>query len=571
MVVNVNPPPPPVNVEKPFGVTNIKSYIPFVLDLDQLNYDAWCELFTSHCHSFGVHGLLDGIFVCTSDNAAEWKKLDSLVKVWCYDTISTSLLQTVLKKNVTVQNVWKSLEDLFHDKKEVRAMELHEELWSLELDTLSIAEYFKRIKVVSDLLSNIESPVDEKNLVMYAVNGLGDKYDHVARIILHFKNPLTLLETRYMLLSEESRLNRKQGRGHTRDTPSSPTVLMATGGQEYQTRRLLLRCDSTEDLYPFHPSTSTTWTALFSSNQSTWHQRLGHPGDDVLRFLASKKFISCNTTKSTTLCNACQLDGMLSRYKAQLVANGKNQQLGVDCDDTFSLVVKPTTILTVLSLTVSHQWLIHQLDVNNAFLYGHLTETVYIHQPPGFTDPIHPDYACHLQRSLYGMKQAPGAWTPVDTEKKLGPEGSPVADPTLYCSLAEALQYLTFTRPDLSYAVQQLCLYMHDPPYSDADWAGCPSTRRSTLGYCVFLGNNLLIWSSKHQETLSSSSAEAKYRGVANVVAETSWIRNLLRELHTPLSTATLVYCDNGSYLRSTTSQMQQNSQELDLASALQL
>nr|GEW64824.1 ribonuclease H-like domain-containing protein [Tanacetum cinerariifolium] len=108
--------------------------------------------------------------------------------------------------------------------------------------------------------------------------------------------------------------------------------------------------------------------------------------------------------------------------------------------------------------------------------------------------------------------------TPVDTDSKLGPEGVPVQDPTLYCSLA-----------------------------GDADWAGCPSTRRSTSGYCVFLGDNFLSWSSKRQQTISHSSAKAEYRGVANVVAETAWLCNLLRELHSPLSAATLVYCDNVS------------------------
>ncbi|GKD70032.1 ribonuclease H-like domain-containing protein [Tanacetum coccineum] len=69
----------------------------------------------------------------------------------------------------------------------------------------------------------------------------------------------------------------------------------------------------------------------------------------------------------------------------------------------------------------------------------------------------------------------------------------------------------------------------------------------STSGYCVFLGDNLLSWSAKRQHTISRSSAKAECRGVANVVAKTAWIRNHLRELHSPLLTATLVYCDNVS------------------------
>ncbi|KAD0384266.1 hypothetical protein E3N88_44346 [Mikania micrantha] len=83
--------------------------------------------------------------------------------------------------------------------------------------------------------------------------------------------------------------------------------------------------------------------------------------------------------------------------------------------------------------------------------------------------------------------------------------------------------------------------------YTDADWARCPDTRRSTSGYCVFLDDNLLSWSSKCHTTISRSSAEAEYRGVANAVAELCWIRNLLLELGCPIKCASMVYCDNVS------------------------
>nr|GEX81560.1 ribonuclease H-like domain-containing protein [Tanacetum cinerariifolium] len=124
--------------------------------------------------------------------------------------------------------------------------------------------------------------------------------------------------------------------------------------------------------------------------------------------------------------------------------------------------------------------------------------------------------------------------TPIDTESKLGSDDDPVSDPTLYRSLAVHLRYVCGT---LDYGLQlHVSSTTQLTAYTDADWAGCPVTRRSTSRYCVFLGDNLLSGSAKYQVTLSRSSVEAEFRSVANVVAETAWIRNMLLNLKDLLS-----------------------------------
>ncbi|GJT33550.1 ribonuclease H-like domain-containing protein [Tanacetum coccineum] len=269
-------------------------------------------------------------------------------------------------------------------------------------------------------------------------------------------------------------------------------------------------------------------------------------------------------------------DGNLSRYKARLVANGSSQQLVVDFDGMFSLVIKPTIVRTVLSLAISRKWPIHQLDVKNAFLNGDLSETVYMHQLLVFVGGRGGKFAAlrlltvrfHILRSWESL------YTILSLFMWMTSFLSFLSNPTskiigLFLSQKKyALQLLerthmvtcnpsrtpidTESKLDLSYAFQQICLYMHDPRephfaalkrilryvrgtmdfglqlyifattslvgYTDADWAGCPSTHRSTSRYYVFLGDNILSWSAKRQHTISRSSAEAEYRGVANVV-----------------------------------------------------
>lgn len=159
--------------------------------------------------------------------------------------------------------------------------------------------------------------------------------------------------------------------------------------------------------------------------------------------------------------------------------------------------------------------------------------------------------------------------------------GASYSDATQFRSLAGALQYMTLTRPDLSYSVKSICQFMHAPiinhfqalkrilryvkgtyhhglqlstdssqtvlGYSDVDWAGCPDTRHSTTGFAIYLGSNLISWCSKKQTIGSRSSAKVEYRALASVAAKLSWTLQLLREFHVSLFSPSRLLCDNSS------------------------
>ncbi|KAK1416517.1 hypothetical protein QVD17_32308 [Tagetes erecta] len=382
-------------------------------------------------------------------------------------------------------------------------------------------------------------------------------------------------------------------------------------------------------------------------------------------------------------------DGSIKTYKARLVAKGFHQQYGRDYFDTFSPVTKPATIRIVLSLALSKGWPLRQLDINNAFLQGTLTEEVYMKQPTGYINQQFPNHVCRLRKSIYGLKQASRAWymeltsfliqfgfkksladaslfifqqgkhiiyfmvyvddivltgshpkvlekfistlasrfslkdlgmlhhflgieviptssglflsqhrhiedlltnvkmegakdvtTPLCSTESLYPnDGSPAVDPTPYRQIIGSLQYLAFTRPDVSFAVNRLSQFMHAPTqkhwqalkrvlrylkgtiyhglflsrgspltltaFADSDWGGTNDGGRSTSAYLLYLGSNIISWRSSRQKSVSRSSTEAEYKALANAAAELSWVQNILQELGITLPHCPRLFCDN--------------------------
>ena len=182
-----------------------------------------------------------------------------------------------------------------------------------------------------------------------------------------------------------------------------------------------------------------------------------------------------------------------------------------------------------------------------------------------------------------GMDNCKPTTTPCKPQTQfLTSEGTLLDDPSTYRSLVGALQYLTFTRPDLSYAVNLACQYMTNSThehfglvkrilryvqgtihcgityssssdnsitFSDSDWAADPNTRRSVTGFVVLMGQNPVSWQSKKQSSVSRSSTEAEYKALAHCAADVVWIRLLLKDLHQFIFEPPLLHCDNLSAL----------------------
>ena len=234
--------------------------------------------------------------------------------------------------------------------------------------------------------------------------------------------------------------------------------------------------------------------------------------------------------------------------------------LSPDLQEINKLLCHLKTKFSVRDLGTAHFFLsIEMIPQNHGFL---LSQSKYI--------------ASVLTRA--SMDNCKPTYTPLSISNTPSNDSSQL-DNTMFRSLVGSLQYITLTRPDISFAVNQVCQKMHLPQaedwvnlkrllrylkgtiahglliykksefslnaFSDSDWAGCSQTRRSTGGYLIYIGKNLVSWSSKCQPKVSRSSTEAEYKSVANAAAEVLWIQSLLSEIHLSLNSSPNLWCDN--------------------------
>ena len=388
--------------------------------------------------------------------------------------------------------------------------------------------------------------------------------------------------------------------------------------------------------------------------------------------------------------NKMDESGVVIRNKARLVAQGYNQEEGIDFDETYAPVARLEAIRMLLAYASFKRFKLFQMDVKSAFLNGFINEEVYVKQPPGFENHEFPDHVYKLRKALYGLKQAHRAWyerlskflikkgfsrgtldttlfikkdgkdmlliqiyvddiifgatnarmceefskcmqgefemsmmgeltyflglqikqtkdgifvnqakytrdllkrfnmsdakplgTPMSPATKLDKdESGKSVDQKLYRGMIGSLLYLTASRPDIMFSVclcarYQSCpkeshviavkrifrylvgtcnlglFYPHDTSfellgYSDADFAGCRLDRKSTSGTCHFLGNALVSWHSKKQNSVALSTAEAEYVAAGSCCAQILWMRQQLNDFELSFDSVPIL-CDNTS------------------------
>nr|GEY56090.1 retrovirus-related Pol polyprotein from transposon TNT 1-94 [Tanacetum cinerariifolium] len=221
------------------------------------------------------------------------------------------------------------------------------------------------------------------------------------------------------------------------------------------------------------------------------------------------------------------------RNKSRLVVRGYRQEEGIDFEESFALVARMEAIRIFLAYVAHKSFSVFQMDVKIAFLHGSLKEDVYVYQPEGFIDADHPSHVYKLKKALYGLKQAPRAWyDELLTFVLHNHFFKGTIDPTLFIRCFDNNILVDFG--------------FELTGFSDADYAGCKDTFKSTFGGAQFLGEKLVSWSSKKQDCTALSTAKAEYVSLSTLCAQVVWMLTQLTDYGFHFNKSP-IYCDSKS------------------------
>nr|GEY59370.1 hypothetical protein [Tanacetum cinerariifolium] len=232
-------------------------------------------------------------------------------------------------------------------------------------------------------------------------------------------------------------------------------------------------------------------------------------------------------------------EGFLVRYSLNSKAfKGQRQEEGIDYDEVFALVARIEAIEIFLAFASYMGFIVYQMDVKSAFLYGKIDEEVYASQPSGFIDPKFPKKVYKIIKALdpeeIDLMSMKTASTPIETQKPLvrDAEAGDV-EVHLYRSMISSLMYLTASRPDIMYAVCACSRFQVTP-------------KTSHLHVVKRIFRRLISWQCKKQIIVGTSTTEAEYFTAANCYGQVLWIQNQMLDYGFNFIN-TKIYIDNGS------------------------
>nr|GEX80133.1 putative ribonuclease H-like domain-containing protein [Tanacetum cinerariifolium] len=207
--------------------------------------------------------------------------------------------------------------------------------------------------------------------------------------------------------------------------------------------------------------------------------------------------------------------GIVIRNKARLVAQRYNQEEGINYEEVFTPVARIEAIRLFLACALFMGFIVYQMDVKSAFLYGTIDEELYVMQPPRFQDPEFPERVYKVEKAMHGPHQAPRAW-----------EFEALMHDKLQMS---ALGKLTFflglqVIPSWDYGTLESPFDL--VAYLDNDYGGATQDRKSTTRGCQFLGRRLISWQCKKQTIVATSTTETEYVAAASGYGQVIWIQN---------------------------------------------